>query len=277
MSTGTSPHVRRTKQLPPYRAVFAVDTKDFSNSPSAHQEQLSKDIPDLLEQALDTAGLSRLWENRVFGTSTGDGYYFGVDATDVPFLVDPFLTELDEVLQDHDEVVRARDRSLRLRLRASIHLGPIPDSGLSTAMNETHRLLDSAPVRKILEESDPESTFLATILSERVFTDVIRGAYVKLRPARFAERAVKVKSYEDVGYLYTPTTSMNPDSLDGVDAAPVDAARLQQDQQAQQDAPETTPPSPSITNSVHNEFSGSSGGSVLQVGQARDIGYHGPN
>ncbi|MCX2733913.1 hypothetical protein OOZ19_27020 [Saccharopolyspora sp. NFXS83] len=278
MSTGTSPHVRRTKQLPPYRAVFAVDTKDFSNSPSAHQQQLSRDIPDLLAQALDQAGLSRLWENRVFGTSTGDGYYFGVDATDVPFLVDPFLTELDEVLQDHDEVVRARDRALRLRLRASIHLGPIPDSGLSTAMNETHRLLDSAPVRKILEESDPDSTFLAAILSQRVFTDVIRGAYVKLRPARFAERAVKVKSYEDVGYLYTPTASVNPDSLDGVDAAPVDAAQLQKDQQG---APEQAhPPQPitnTVNNTVHNEFSGSTGGSVLQVGQARDIGFNGQN
>ncbi|GAB2680077.1 hypothetical protein GCM10027271_46580 [Saccharopolyspora gloriosae] len=276
MSTGTSSTVRRTKQLPPYRAVFAVDTKDFSNSPSAHQEQLSQDIPALLEKALASCELSRLWDQRVFGTSTGDGYYFGVDATDVPFLVDPFLTELDEVLQEHDEEVRRRDRDLRLRLRASIHLGPIPDSGLSTAMNETHRLLDSAPVRKILDESDPDSTFLAAILSERVFTDVIRGAYVKLRPARFAERAVKVKSYEDVGYLYTPTASINPDRLDGVDAAPVDAAQLQKDQQKAPEPPAQSSVTNTVHNTVHNEFSGSSSGSVLQVGQARDInGFNG--
>ncbi|WP_243792193.1 hypothetical protein [Saccharopolyspora gloriosae] len=276
MVPDASLNARRTKQLPPYRAVFAVDTKDFSNSPSAHQEQLSQDIPKLLQRALEQCGLSRLWDTSVFGTSTGDGYYFGVDATDAPFLVDPFLTELNDVLEEHDEKVRAIDRNLRLRLRASIHLGPIPDSGLSTAMNETHRLLDSAPVRKVLDQSDPDVTWLAAILSQRVFTDVIQGDYVKQRASRFAAKAVKVKNFEDVGYLYTPTASVNPQLLDGVEEAePVDAKQLQEDQQRA--AEQAQQPAVTVNyNNVHNSFSGSSGGSVLQIGQARDInGFNG--
>ncbi|GAA3362528.1 hypothetical protein [Saccharopolyspora gregorii] len=260
-----SPNARRSSQLPPYRAVFAVDTKDFSLSPSAHQERLSRDIPQLLERALEQCGLSRLWQTKVFASSTGDGYYFGVDAMDTPFLVDPFLDELNEVLDEHDEVVRARDRALKLRLRASVHLGPVPESGLSTSMNETHRLLDAEPVRRILTASDADVTYVAAILSQRVFTDVVRGGYVKKRASQFAANAVKVKNFEDHAYLYTPKHSVNPELLDGVDAARVDRERLEQDQRR------AVEPEPQRGVVVHNNFSGTTSGSVLQIGQARDI------
>ncbi|MER7015908.1 hypothetical protein ABT324_31115 [Saccharopolyspora sp. NPDC000359] len=213
MTSAAVPHVRRSRQLPPYRTVFAVDAKGFSDAPSAHQEQLGQEIPQLLEQALAQCNLSRLWETRVFGASTGDGYYFGVEAVDTPFLVDPLLGELQDVLEAHDGVVRARSRDLRMRLRASIHVGPIPDSGLATPMNETHRLLDSQPVRDVLSKSDPDTTFLAVILSQRVVTDVVEAEYTKLRRTQFKRNAVTVKNFHDIGWLYIPCPSVPLDEL----------------------------------------------------------------
>ncbi|MBQ6642924.1 MAG: hypothetical protein IJH84_18065 [Saccharopolyspora sp.] len=264
------PHqnIRRSKQLPPYRAVFAVDVRDFSSSPSAHQEQLSKDIPQLLSLAFEQRELGRLWDNRVFGSSTGDGYYFGVDAVDTPFLVDPFLGELQEVLEAHDEVVRARSRDLRLRLRASVHIGPVPEAGPATAMNETHRLLDSEPVRAVLADSDPDVTFLAAILSERVYTDVVAGDYVKQRPSQFAKNALQVKSYLGTGYLYTPKPSANPQRLGQIEGlTPVQSEDVAEAQQRR-----TEPDKPQH---VHNEFSGNGGsGIVIQAGRMGDV--HGP-
>ncbi|MFR9731013.1 hypothetical protein ACL03H_17450 [Saccharopolyspora sp. MS10] len=250
---------RTTKPLPPYRAVLAVDAKDFSSAPSAHQEALSADVPELLRAASEQSGHSRLWEAKVLGSATGDGYFFAVDAADAPFLVDPFLAELDDVLSEHDEVVRARDRRLKLRLRVSVHLGPIPDSGLSTAMNETHRLLDSEPVREALAGTDPEVTYVAAILSERVFTDVIEGGYVKLCASQLAKRAVRVKRFASTGYLYVPNGSPAP-VAEGVSR--IDPERLAERQRAEE---------PAERPAVHNEFSGTSSGSVLQIGHARDV------
>ncbi|MDA3649938.1 hypothetical protein LZ318_03335 [Saccharopolyspora indica] len=222
--------------------MFAVDAKGFSDAPSAHQEQLGKEIPQLLEQALGQCGLSRLWETRLFGASTGDGYYFGVDAVDTPFLVDPLLRELQEVLEAHDEVVRARSRDLRMRLRASIHVGPIPDSGLATPMNETHRLLDSQPVRDVLSKSDPDTTFLAVILSQRVFTDAVDAGYTKLRRTQFLRNAVSVKNFHDVGWLYIPCPSVPLGELDPIDGVSwVDVSGLET---------KSTVPAPSVTSRI---------------------------
>ncbi|MER5391227.1 hypothetical protein [Saccharopolyspora sp. NPDC002686] len=174
--------------------------------------------------------MSRLWKTRLFGTSTGDGYYFGVDAVDTPFLVDPFLRELQDVLETHDEVVRARSRDLRMRLRASIHVGPIPDSGLATPMNETHRLLDSQPVRRVLSKSDPDTTFLAVILSQRVFTDVVQADYTKLRPTQFARNTVAVKNFHDAGWLHIPCPSVSLDELVDIEGiSPVDVSQIGSD------------------------------------------------
>jgi hypothetical protein len=137
-----------SQPIPPYRGILAVDTERFTGNPSYRQPDLSAAIQESLRTAFDRCGMPELWERRRFAQSTGDGYLLGVYPELVPFLVHPFLDSLHEVLVEKDESLRAVDRGLRLRLRVSINIGPVPDSGdmlrdrIGTPMNATFRLLD---------------------------------------------------------------------------------------------------------------------------------------
>jgi hypothetical protein len=109
-----------TQELPPCRAIMAVDTVKFSRNPSVHQPQLGAAIPALIGDAFERCGLSHIWTERRFPQSTGDGYVFGVPHEQAPFLLDPLLDQLQAVLEKHDRLLRSRDRSLRLRLRVAV-------------------------------------------------------------------------------------------------------------------------------------------------------------
>lgn len=139
-----------TQGLPPFRAIFAVDTVRFSRSPSARQPGLSDAIPELLASAFAQCGLIGIWEARRFPQSTGDGYVFGTPQEDAPFLLHPLLDRLQSVLEEQDRLLRNQDRNLRLRLRVALHMGSVPDSGdqhdnIGTPTNDTFRFLVRQP------------------------------------------------------------------------------------------------------------------------------------
>lgn len=202
--------------MPPYRAVLAVDAEKFSRTSSRHQQLLNNSIRDALEIAFRDSGLAGLWENASFPQHTGDGYVVGVDPEHLALLVNPLLGELQEVLADMQPVLAYEDRTLSLRLRAAIGVGPLPDSGgeehgdgVGSAMTETHRILDSAPLRRALKESDPDVTYLVAGLSGRVFDDAVQGGYVGLKPAEFrpADASIPDKDFQAEVYIYTPRPS----------------------------------------------------------------------
>ncbi|GAB3210411.1 hypothetical protein ACQEU5_14260 [Marinactinospora thermotolerans] len=215
------PRPQRTSiVLPPYRAVLAVDTQKYTRHSGYHQQILSRTVQSVLEDACRRAELGELWENRRFPQSTGDGYVFGAEPEKMPFLVHPFLHHLQEALEDVQPDLAAHDRELRLRLRVSVHVGPLPDSrgedpfdGIGPAMNDTHRLLDSDPVRTELAGSDPEITMLVAIVSRRVYEDAVLSRFVGLNPRRFrpVRATVPEKEYDAEGYLYVPSPSLRPD------------------------------------------------------------------
>jgi hypothetical protein len=205
----------RSSELPSYRGIMAVDIASFSSGPSARLPDLSAVIPDILEMAFSRCALPGIWKSRRFPQATGDGYVFGVQPENVPFLIDPLLDRLQEVLEEQDRVLRARDRGLRLRLRASIHIGPVPDRGderrdrIGTPTNDTFRLLDSTPVKGALTQSSPDVTLLAAIVSQRVYEDVIRAGYTGLHPDSFNPVTADVpgKGFVQPGWMYVPRPS----------------------------------------------------------------------
>ncbi|MDA2805076.1 hypothetical protein [Nocardiopsis suaedae] len=211
--------------MPPYRAVLAVDAEKFSRTSSRHQQLLNNSIRDALEIAFRDSGLAGLWENASFPQHTGDGYVVGVDPEHLALLVNPLLGELQEVLADMQPVLAYEDRTLSLRLRAAIGVGPLPDSGgeehgdgVGSAMTETHRILDSAPLRRALKESDPDVTYLVAGLSGRVFDDAVQGGYVGLKPAEFrpADASIPDKDFQAEVYIYAPRPSSDgPRNSDG--------------------------------------------------------------
>ncbi|MGM9348162.1 MULTISPECIES: hypothetical protein [Streptomyces] len=187
----------------PYRAVLAVDARDFGSLDSKGMQRVNADIPPLLAQALSASNVSAHWERRVFGQHTGDGYVAGMDPEVLPALVGHFPDALRQALSRR----RAENPHLKpLQLRVSIHVGPLPQSGLGVPMVHTHRLLDDKALRAVLERGHPEITNTAVIVSQRVYEDVFDSGCVNgdVLPAHFHRHLVRVKKFEQPAYLHLP-------------------------------------------------------------------------
>lgn len=210
--------------LPPYRAVLVVDAERYSRASSLNQRALSGKIPAVLEAAFHRAGLADQWERASFPQSTGDGFVVGVDPAYLGRLVHPLLGEIQHVLEGVQDEFAVLDRSLRLRLRAGIEVGPLHDTGgadgldgVGHAMTETHRLVDSPPVRAALSESAPDITLLSAIISRRVYQDAVQGGYTGLARDHFhaAHAAIPAKEFSAEAYVYVPRPSGNPATRSG--------------------------------------------------------------
>ncbi|WP_158889477.1 hypothetical protein [Amycolatopsis anabasis] len=245
-------------ELPAYRAVLSVDVKNFSGLKAVDHHELTEKIPLVLEQAFARAGHAAVWAERRFPAGRGDGYVVGFRPEVLPVLVGPFLDSLQAELAYHHRMRSGGARALRMRV--SIAVGPLTDSddarlgdGSGSAMIETHRLLDCEPVRHLLEDSDPEVTFVAAVLSARVYEDVVVSGYSAKAPTEFAQVPVQVKRYQGAAYLHVPKPS------GGLLERGLGPATERPDP-----APEFAPP-PVEAGGVSNSISGKVGGSVTQL------------
>ncbi|MET8849638.1 hypothetical protein [Amycolatopsis sp. NPDC004625] len=258
-------------ELPPYRALLVVDTKGFGSNADAVQATVSEAIPDVLGLAFERAGLGEVWETALFPHGTGDGYGLGFDPRFLPAVVSRFFDELQVVLAARDARLRAGGRSVRLRMRASLNVGPVlePAPGTSSAaavgsaVITTHRLLDAGPVRAVLERSDPDQTFLAVALSQRVFEDVLASEYATLPATKVVPADVSVKEYRGTVYLYIP----NPSG----DLLRYGAGDYAEELAAAKAAIEPVPEPAGTHNVIHDMH----GGTAIQVGHVHGNLNHG--
>lgn len=200
-----------SRPLPPYRGILAVDAKDFTGRPAIEHEAVSRAVPELLKTALSRAELRDLWEHRRFPASTGDGYVFGFDPSRLPFVIHPLLLTLQDVLTDFNVLSHG---AVPIRLRVSLHVGPLPEtgdefSGNGTARNDTHRLLDSRPVKAVLASHRENITQVAAILSDRCYEDAVASGYTGRHPDHFVEVAATVdgKPFSQRAWIYVPQPS----------------------------------------------------------------------
>jgi hypothetical protein len=249
---------RAPTELPPYRAVLVVDAKEFGKNTDIDQTFLADMIPDVLSLAFERAGLGDVWRGALFPHNTGDGIGVGFDTRHLPAVVSRLFDTLQDVLAQRDHVLRSRGRDVRLRMRASLNVGPVraadgSSSVVGTTVINTHRLLDAPAVRGLLTRSDPDHTFVAVVLSQRVFDDVVASGYATLPPARLVPTTVRVKEYTGVVYLYVP--NLTGDLLThGVDEQP-----------ALTTAADEPPPS-TVSNAIRG---GTHSGTTIQVGHLR--------
>ncbi|GLW54837.1 hypothetical protein [Kitasatospora phosalacinea] len=187
----------------PYRAVLAVDARNFGTLTSREMQQVNADIQRLLARALNSINVSAHWEYRSFGQHTGDGYVAGVDPEILPALVGCFPSALHEELTKR-RAERPHERPLQLR--ASIHVGPLPSSGLGEPMVHTHRLLDDPVLRELLARANPEITNTVVIISQRVHEDVFQSGCIggSALAGQFAPHLVKVKAFEQPAWVHVP-------------------------------------------------------------------------
>lgn len=206
----------------PYRAVLAVDARNFSALDSKHMQRVNADIPQLLSQALSASNVSARWEQRMFGQHTGDGYVAGMDPEVLPALVGCFPDALRTALARRRIETPAEPP---LQLRVSIHVGPLPASGLGVPMVHTHRLLDDEALRTVLNRANPEITNTVVIISQRVYEDVFESGCVNGSgvPGQFTQHLAKAKKFQQPAWIHIPGfdwSLADPDIFEPVDAAP---------------------------------------------------------
>jgi hypothetical protein len=252
-------------ELPPYRAVLVVDTKEFGRNSEVGQQLLADTIDDVLTLAFERAGLAHVWHERTFPHNTGDGVGFGFDPRYLPLVVPAVFDTLQDVLAERDARLRSRGREIRLRMRASINVGPVraPDetgkaSVVGTTVVTTHRLLDAPPVRDLLGRSDPDQTFLVVAISQRIFDDVLSSGLTKLTPARVVPQSVTIKEVTGAVYLYVPRPS--GDLLRS-------GFGIEREIEADVDKGSGRELAPGSEVNTTNSFSGAAAGTVLMAGQ----------
>lgn len=199
-------------ELPPYRALVVVDVKNFSGEKGRDHEWITRQIPVVLEHALIRCGLGELRRQVCFEGTTGDGYFLGFEPKYLPFLLNPFLPELQTELEYQNAVNPVSDRQ-KLRMRVSLTIGPMTDSGLNGISDgsgdtriEAHRIIDAVPVREMLTRSN-ETTCVAAIISQRVYEDAVVSGYAADATDLYVPVAVEVKNYRGTAYLRIPKPS----------------------------------------------------------------------
>jgi hypothetical protein len=213
-TTNELPYVT-SEELPPYRGILAVDAKGFTDQPGRLHQTISGLIPQLVQEAFVGSDLAGVWNEPTFFGPTGDGFAVGLPTRVLPFLIEPLLGELQKALARHNHSIRAADP--RMQLRVSLNVGPVKEhtnpylGGNGVARNDTHRLLDSVPVKAILAAASPHVTFVAAIISDRVFTDVVEQGYAGVHPDHFIEVPATVdgKAFHQRAWLYVPEPSGN--------------------------------------------------------------------
>ncbi|WP_433831193.1 hypothetical protein ACQP2E_12850 [Actinoplanes sp. CA-015351] len=205
-----------SRPLPPYRAILAVDAKDFTKLPGSVHEETSAAIKSVVGNAMRDAGLDDDWSDPSFFGDTGDGFAVGLPPRILPFLIDPFPMLLQNRLAQR----RAeRPGEVPLRLRVSVHVGPLPvdpaapsSTGNGAARNDTHRLLDADVIKEALRDVSPEIALIALIISDRVYEDVVRGRYAALHPDNFVSVTARVmgKGFDQPAWLHLPAQPGRP-------------------------------------------------------------------
>ncbi|MBB6570496.1 hypothetical protein HPO96_25680 [Kribbella sandramycini] len=213
MSTPQDPRYTGVSELPPYRALLVVDMKDYSGNAGRDQTELTQLIPEVMEAAFERAGLARIWARKTFHNGTGDGYAIGLPPELLPHLLKPYLSALQEELEDRNSR-RPHYWNGPMRFRVSVNLGPIADSGANQLGDGSgaervvlHRLLDSDPVRHLLAGSDPEVTQVAAIISRRVYEDAVLARFADDPASLYVEAGAEVKTYQGLAYLRVPKPS----------------------------------------------------------------------
>jgi hypothetical protein len=190
-------------RLPSYRAVLAVDARNFSSLTSTTMREVNTGIREVLAQALNAIGLEADWREHKFGQHTGDGYIGGLDPRVLPGLVGSFPQALSLALRQWKVSERAAEP---VQLRVSVHVGPLDDTGIGDPMVHTHRLLDEGLLRRLLDRADPKVTNTAVIISDRVYEDVFRSGVATGRTvaSQYLERIAKVKTFERPAWVHIP-------------------------------------------------------------------------
>jgi hypothetical protein len=199
---------RAWSPVPGHKGIVAVDVEGFSKRRDVSQEHAAGFILDALAGSFERAGVGEVWERREFPSHRGDGYAFGFDPAMMPGVIAPWLAMLQETLMESEPLSGGP-----LRLRVSLHIGPLPadggpHDGSGTARNEAHRLLNADVLKLLLAATSREATRVVAIVSDDCFKAAVHSGRT-LHPDRFCEVSATVagKQFDQRAWIHVPVLS----------------------------------------------------------------------
>ncbi|MFF8918736.1 hypothetical protein ACF08M_36875 [Streptomyces sp. NPDC015032] len=178
--------------MPAELALVAIDMEEYSQIPEAKMAPARCDVDDIVATVLAECQLPDPQELPGGYKDSGDGAILLFPPSVLARLVDPLLGRLNAALVRYEQQRLAS--SPVLRLRASVHVGPLslPDHR-GNAINDTNRLLNSQATRQALFAAKDSGAFLAAALSETVCQRTVHaGRTPDLGPHHFLEAVARV-------------------------------------------------------------------------------------
>jgi hypothetical protein len=181
-------------------AMVATDIAGYS-SPARDEEtrlHLRAALYKVLHESLSGAGIP--WED-CHHEDQGDGVLVVIPPEVAALsLIDPFPVRLRYMIRRHN---RMSSEAARMRLRVTVHIGPVYVDAHGLASDELtylFRMLDARPLRAVF--SDP-SAELALAVSGYVHQTMVLRHPSLADPAQFRPFKCKVKGAAIHGWLYT--------------------------------------------------------------------------
>ncbi|MFF0225324.1 hypothetical protein [Streptomyces sp. NPDC004629] len=213
--------------VPAELALVAIDMEKYSQIAEAKMAAARCDVDDIVATVLAECALPNPQELPGGYKDSGDGAILLFPPSALARLVDPLLGRLNAALVRYERQRLAS--SPLLRLRASVHVGPLslPDHR-GNAINETARLLDSQATRQALSAAKDSGAFLATAVSEVAYQRTVHaGRTPDLGPHHFLDAVARVSDkpgFEQPCRIHVPGLTGPAVRPYLTDAAPPDAA-----------------------------------------------------
>lgn len=176
---------------------LAIDAKGYGGRDNVGQYDLQAQLPAVLAEAAQAAGLDRsAWQRQ----EQGDGEVALVPAAQPePRVVDDLVRELDAslALLNHD-----RRSEARLRVRVAMHFGvaykaPMGFAGEGVVV--AARILNSSGLHQALEHEADANVVVA--VSDRVYRDVVLPRHTSLREGDFFPVEINEKEYAGTAWI----------------------------------------------------------------------------
>ncbi|MFE8987995.1 hypothetical protein ACFYMI_09170 [Streptomyces collinus] len=196
-----------TVDVPPERVLLVIDMKGYSQMSEMSMAPTRAALDAILATSFTQCGIGDVstLENAV--KDRGDGAIFVLPARHAARLVDPFLDNLRQALERYERTRPAG--ASRLRLRASVHVGPLTAPAYrGDAVNDACRLVDSKQVYQAMAAATDHELPLAVVLSDPVFRRAVRaGRTATLQPRHFLRATACVDGkaeFEETCWLFVP-------------------------------------------------------------------------
>ncbi|GAB2723166.1 hypothetical protein [Kitasatospora kifunensis] len=212
------------RDIPEYQALLVVDMKGYSRAPSHLMGAMRGDLDSMLATAMAESGLGGEWHQHGYWSDRGDGFLVAMPVSRLWRLVDPLPENLENILARHDRERFASTPEIRVRM--SVHVGPLPESYRGHPINDVCRLVDSDAAKSAVSRAQELGSFVAVVISDAVFQTVVRARRtIRLRERDFlGVQAEVAEKFSERAWVHVPRRT--PSELgEGAERLPEDVAQ----------------------------------------------------